>query len=384
MMGAGGRPTPRAPSGGPAMYGQQNFGNFGNFEPRKFSQDNFYGGKKTSLATHADANARRQPFHTFDPRASFQPAQTFKLHKTPIKVPAEATHSMQSRPPAEEVLSEVVSPTSRPSEADRRDENITSPRVSLPKEPATAPGVPFRGAWQERKPQPTDAPCGADKSPVKPPKKPKNKAAQRAKNFEAEKNSVSISATSSSAGDKHAVSKPEPDANPPAVAEPKGKEAPTSLFTANQIKDRRQAWDRIAVPLSSPRKPSLAAEDGLLGKPGHDRSVSLPASMNPTLSASSSSDKGASIANDPVKKVAENVAPTEEAPANEAPTEEAPKDAQAPEVPEGTKPVLHIQTTGSEPASSVASSTSPKKSGGRRNKKKSGQAKPPAKKEHKL
>lgn len=356
---------------------------FKNMEPRHFGQGGHFQGKRSSrLFLNAEGRSgQQQPFHAFTPLAPFHgppteaadPRAAAFLPRSLLQAPklehAPSEMPFQSQPGAEEALRDVDGAarlTTMPQD-NAIGEDDKKPRVSLPERPAatskTAPEqCQSQGATDQPMPDAPLAPPRVDKSPVKQSKKKRQAAQLRASNQEGNRPATTVSGppvvSASTTATTAAATVISADT---AQQHAKEKEVRRpSMFTAEEIRDRKQAWDRIAVPLSSPRKHSLTAGDATVSvRPGHDRAKSLPVSalmlaFAPPTEVDAGADEKRTIGN-----------------GKEAP---APKSAE------------HDGKTGSseEPASSAPSGSSPKKSSKSARKKKSKQDKLPAKKEHKL
>lgn len=282
MMGRRGPSVPRVPSGGQFMFNSQPFVNT---DTRSFGKTGNYLGKKPRFPMNADGGLHgRLPFYAFNPHAQFHPRPAENANNQQNLPPwARSTSSdftehivsenaVQSRPVAEEALGEVqgagLSTVSLQS-GTIGQENI-NPRVSLPEKPAVVTyAVPEQCKPQAGPDQAANTlhlPARPDKSPVRQTKKKRQAVQLRAANNEVKEPTGTASGPLEPAA--IAASNAQPVANQKEVRRP-------ALFTADEIKDRQQAWVRIAVPLGSPRKPSLSG-DAQLAKPGHDRAKSLP------------------------------------------------------------------------------------------------------------
>lgn len=378
MMARGDPSSQRTPSGGPFMHNN-----------RQFGQSEPYLGKKPRFSMNTDGGSRgQQPFHAFHPQAHFRgpPAEATsyqnaalvpRLFQQAQSITSQPENTIQSRPVAEEPIGKV--PGAMLSAAVPRDgapskENI-KPRVSLPEKPAALPAVATEQCQSQiaidqkayvaisGPPQAQNVPARTDKSPVRQTKKKRQAAQLRASNYENTRPMSEVSPPDLASSVAAAAA-----AAATASAQPPAKEKETrrpSLFTEDEIKGRKQAWDRIAVPLISPRKQSLTAEDALLStKPGHDRAKSLPVAKlsRPAATATAADEKSVASAKiePPMAKSAERCIKFD-------------SDAG--------------QSGCGDRVSSAASPSSPKKSGKPARKKKTKQdpeSKMPAKKEHKL
>lgn len=389
MMARGGPSSPRTLPGGSFVHNNRPFGLS---EPRKFCQPGQYLGKKSEFPLNTDGASRgQQPFHAFHVQAPFYgpPAEATSYQNAAPKprlvqqaqsIISQPEDTVQSRPVAEEAIGEVAE-TMQSAAAPRdgapsKKENI-KPRVSLPERPAATPAfTPAQYQSQvtmdQRVSDAISAPAQAhslparpDKSPVRATKKKHQAGQNRASNSE---NTRPMTETSSPDLGSSVAAAAAAAAAVTASARPPAKEKEThrpSLFTEDEIKGRRQAWDRIAVPLISPRKQSLTAEDALLStKSGHDRAKSLPVATlsQPAVTVSAADERNIASAkiDPPVAKSAER---------------DIKADSDV------------AQSSCGDRAPSAASPSSPKKSGKPARKKKTKpdpQPKPSAKKEHKL
>ncbi|KAH8711085.1 hypothetical protein HC256_007914 [Beauveria bassiana] len=297
-MPRGGLSAQRAPSGGPFAYNNQSFGQM---ESSHFGQAGPYPGKKSRYLMNADGSSRgHQPFHAFNPQAQFfgpmmeacNPQQAARMHE-----PVQQTQKMgsaplashaQSRPVAKEVVGEIeeaVQSTVSLQEMTTGKETIKF-RVSLPEMPAKSSNISYITLGQCQSQDVADQtvsdaapmPSRENRSPVKQSKKKHQAAQPRAADFECTEptKSTPFPPLSSAVAAASTVTVTGP-AQPRAV---KQEDRRSSLFTEDEIKERKKAWNRIAVPLSSPRKQSFTAEDtAVSAKPGHDRTRSLPATV---------------------------------------------------------------------------------------------------------
>ncbi|KAM3538785.1 hypothetical protein ARSEF1564_008297 [Beauveria bassiana] len=297
-MPRGGPSAQRAPSGGPFAYNNQSFGQM---ESSHFGQAGPYPGKKSRYLMNADGSSRgHQPFHAFNPQAQFfgpmmeacNPQQAARMHE-----PVQQTQKMgsaplashaQSRPVAKEVVGEIeeaVQSTVSLQDMTTGKETIKF-RVSLPEMPAKSSNISNITLGQCQSQDVADQtvsdaapmPSRENRSPVKQSKKKRQAAQLRAADFECTESTKStpFPPLSSAVAAASAVTVTGP-AQPRAV---KQEDRRSSLFTEDEIKERKKAWNRIAVPLSSPRKQSFTAEDtAVSAKPGHDRTRSLPATV---------------------------------------------------------------------------------------------------------
>ncbi|PMB68363.1 hypothetical protein BM221_004938 [Beauveria bassiana] len=297
-MPRGGPSAQRAPSGGPFAYNNQSFGQM---ESSHFGQAGLYPGKKSRYLMNADGSSRgHQPFHAFNPQAQFfgpmmeacNPQQAARMHE-----PVQQTQKMgsaplashaQSRPVAKEVVGEIeeaVQSTVSLQDMTTGKETIKF-RVSLPEMPAKSSNISNSTLGQCQSQDVADQtvsdaapmPSRENRSPVKQSKKKRQAAQLRAADFECTESTKStpFPPLSSAVAAASAVTVTGP-AQPRAV---KQEDRRSSLFTEDEIKERKKAWNRIAVPLSSPRKQSFTAEDtAVSAKPGHDRTRSLPATV---------------------------------------------------------------------------------------------------------
>ncbi|KAM3456341.1 hypothetical protein NHJ6243_008210 [Beauveria neobassiana] len=297
-MPRGGPSAQRAPSGGPFAYNNQSFGQM---ESSHFGQAGPYPGKKSRYLMNADGSSRgHQPFHASNPQAQFfgpmmeacNPQQAARMHE-----PVQQTQKMgsaplashaQSRPVAKEVVGEIeeaVQSTVSLQEMTTGKETIKF-RVSLPEMPAKSSNISNITLGQCQSQDVADQtvsdaapmPSRENRSPVKQSKKKRQAAQLRAADFECTEptKSTLFPPLSSAVAAASTVTVTGP-AQPRAV---KQEDRRSSLFTEDEIKERKKAWNRIAVPLSSPRKQSFTAEDtAVSAKPGHDRTRSLPATV---------------------------------------------------------------------------------------------------------
>ncbi|KAM3484630.1 hypothetical protein MY8738_001949 [Beauveria namnaoensis] len=297
-MPRGGPSAQRAPSGGPFAYNNQSFGQM---ESSLFGQAGPYPGKKSRYLMNADGSSRgHQPFHAFNPQAQFfgpmmeacNPQQAARMHE-----PVQQTQKMgsaplashaQSRPVAKEVVGEIeeaVQSTVSLQDMTTGKETIKF-RVSLPEMPARSSNISNITLGQCLSQDVADQtvsdaapmPSRENRSPVKQSKKKRQATQLRAADFECTEptKSTPFPPLSSAVAAASAVTVTGP-AQPRAV---KQEDRRSSLFTEDEIKERKKAWNRIAVPLSSPRKQSFMAEDtAVSAKPGHDRTRSLPATV---------------------------------------------------------------------------------------------------------
>ncbi|XWX02206.1 hypothetical protein V2A60_010239 [Cordyceps javanica] len=275
-MGRGSPSLQRTPSDGTFLHNNRSFEQM---ESRHFGQGGHYHAKKTRFPLNADGNLHgQQPFQAFNTNAQFRGAPIEAMNHPiaapmPVPVPsAQPETPLQFQPAAKEALGGVeaeVRSAASPQESATGKES-TKPRVSLPEMSVVALTIAQAQCLSQDAVHPMisdgHAPARADRSPVRQTKK-KRQAAQ-----------LRVEAVKSTA-----VAPGPPLASPvvaTCAAEQHTKERQVrrpSLFTADEIRDRKQAWDRIAVPLSSPRKQSLVADDALLSaKRGHDRTQSLP------------------------------------------------------------------------------------------------------------
>ncbi|KAK8150835.1 hypothetical protein G3M48_007130 [Beauveria asiatica] len=291
-MARGGPSAQRAPSGNPFAYSNQSFGQM---DSSHFGQAGPYPGKKSRYLMNADGSARGyQAFHAFNPQAQFfgpmmeagNPQQAARMHE-----PVQQTQKMrnaslaspaQSLPLAKEAVGEIeeaVQSTVSLQEMTTGKET-TRPRVSLPETPANSSNTTL-GQCQSQDvvdqivSDTAPLPSRADRSPIKQSKKKRPAAQLRAANFDCTEptKAIPVPPLSSAAAAASAVAVTAAT-QPHAV---KQEDRRFSLFTEGEIKERKQAWNRIAVPLSSPRKQSLTAEDTVVSaKPSHDRTRSLP------------------------------------------------------------------------------------------------------------
>ncbi|KAM3552148.1 hypothetical protein ARSEF4850_007529 [Beauveria asiatica] len=291
-MARGGPSAQRAPSGNPFAYSNQSFGQM---DYSHFGQAGPYPGKKTRYLMNADGSARGyQAFHAFNPQAQFfgpmmeagNPQQAARMHE-----PVQQTQKMrnaslaspaQSLPLAKGAVGEIeeaVQSTVSLQEMTTGKET-TRPRVSLPETPANSINTTL-GQCQSQDvvdqivSDTAPLPSRADRSPIKQSKKKRPAAQLRAANLDCTEPTKAIPVPPlSSAAAAAAASAVTAATQPHAV---KQEDRRFSLFTEGEIKERKQAWNRIAVPLSSPRKQSLTAEDTVVSaKPSHDRTRSLP------------------------------------------------------------------------------------------------------------
>ncbi|KAM3555527.1 hypothetical protein MY1884_005553 [Beauveria asiatica] len=291
-MARGGPSAQRAPSGNPFAYSNQSFGQM---DSSHFGQAGPYPGKKSRYLMNADGSARGyQAFHAFNPQAQFfgpmmeagNPQQAARMHE-----PVQQTQKMrnaslaspaQSLPLAKEAVGETeeaVQSTVSLQEMTTGKET-TRPRVSLPETPANSINTTL-GQCQSQDvvdqivSDTAPLPSRADRSPIKQSKKKRPAAQLRAANLDCTEPTKAIPVPPlSSAAAAAAASAVTAATQPHAV---KQEDRRFSLFTEGEIKERKQAWNRIAVPLSSPRKQSLTAEDTVVSaKPSHDRTRSLP------------------------------------------------------------------------------------------------------------
>ncbi|KAJ6780254.1 hypothetical protein PWT90_04227 [Aphanocladium album] len=380
MMGRGG-PVPRNPTGGPFLYNNQPLGQM---DPRNFGQAaQQYPGRKPRYPMHAEGNFRgQQPFHAFNPKAQFHgpvieaagyqpsvplPEMLQSLKKTQRN---QSEDSLQSRPVAEEALGVVpgAAASVEQSQSGAEGQENMKPRVSLPEKPIFSASVAAEQRQQQGKVAQMASgglqlPPRPDKSPVRQPKKKRQAAQLRVGNHEGKDTTAAVS-TINTEPVVTAVAAAPTSATAPVVAKDKEAHRP-SLFTVDEIKDRKQAWDRIAVPLSSPRT-QPTPEDALQTiKPGHDRAKSLPVTTT-LMQLPTRTDTADDVRT--VAKATENT--------------RIPRLAEQ-EIRFGSDAG---QSAASGEPGSRAASASPKKSGKSRKKKnkKDAQSKQPAKKEHKL
>lgn len=353
------------------------------FENREFSQGKMNPGNKpiTFGSVSNLLPGPLKPFHSFNPLAEFScttapegsgfqanaSSENDKHQSSVNQVSAESDNvSMQSRPPAEEVFSQVLDGAlSLPPKPVVGKENL-NPKVSLPKKPVSDDTIsqkyqPYNETTTQQL-EPATAEDPRNKPPIRVSKKMKRQAPQwTSRVAEAEEKSEdphhrpdsSANAAVDATAQRTASEAPEPK---------KEKAGPPSLFTADEIKDRKKAWNRIAVPLNSPRKPSESVADAVLpSKRSHDRAVSLP----PTMPKAARS--------------AQEIKPKDSA-QEDKPAAEHKLIGGEPKVGETSS-----QSVGSERATSVASMHSPKKAGKRKYKRRQQDSvsKVPAK-EHKL
>lgn len=385
MVARGGPSSPRTLPGGSFVHNDRPFGQS---EPRKFCQPGPYLEKKPRFPMNTEgASPGQQSFHALHAQAPFHgppagatsyqdAAPKPRLVQQAQSIISQPENTVLSCPVAEEAIGEVAetmqSATAPRDGAPSQKENI-KPRVSLPERPtairALAPAQYQSQITMDQKvsdaisapAQARSLPARPDKSPVRPTKKKRQAGQPRASGSESTQPMIETPTPdlTSSVAAAAAVT---------ASAQPPAKEKETrrpSLFTEDEIKGRRQAWDRIAVPLISPRKQSLTAEDALLStKSGHDRAKSLPVATlsQPAVTMSAADEKNITSAkvDPPVAKSAER---------------DIKADSDA------------AQSSCGDGASSAASPSSPKKSGKPSRKKKTKpdlQSKPSAKKEHKL
>ncbi|OAA72096.1 hypothetical protein ISF_01169 [Cordyceps fumosorosea ARSEF 2679] len=308
FMGSGGSSAQKT-SGGPFMHSNRSFGQI---ESRNFGQSGPYFGKKPRFPVNADGNSQwpqQQPFHTFHPQAQY--------HNLPVEAANKQSAVSMLAPTQAEKLDQAQQDTPAPSAVDcaisgvegaiqsvpspeesAKCRETAKPRVSLP-ERLEVPSSTVSGRCYPKKT--TDEPVAAapvvapraDQSPVRHSKKKRQAAQLQTGAFEG------TEPTAATSGGNIA------SAITAAAAAPASKEKEhrrPSLFTPDEIRDRKQAWDRIVVPLISPRKQILAIAGParrLPAKPGHDRAKSLPVTIlapSKTTAAANSSDEDQSRA----------------------------------------------------------------------------------------
>ncbi|KAJ3488226.1 hypothetical protein NLG97_g6231 [Lecanicillium saksenae] len=367
MMGRGGN-VHRIPSGGPLFYNNQSFGQM---ESRAFGPTAHYAGRRQRHPMNAEGSFRgHQPFHAYNPQVQFHglPVEAASYQPvTPLSGMPQSLNqmhyplsedSLQSRPVAEEALGVAHGTASSAglSQGGAPDQENIKPRVSLPEKPVFLhPAVTEQRQQQGKVGQMSSdglqLPPRPDKSPVRQARKKRHAAQLRAANFD-NKEATNVASTITAESTVTAAVAATASATVPAAAK-ENEARRLSLFTADEIKDRKQAWDRIAVPLNSPRMHSTSEDGTQPTKPGHDRAKSLLVTKLP-------------------------------AETNTADIKSAVEVKEGASVP---KSVEQETKFGSDAGHSTgAASASPKKSGKNRKKKnkQDAQSKQPAKKEYKL
>lgn len=280
---------------------------FGTFERQKSDDGGSRAPKQPLLPVHMGGGFQEQHHHVFfcafrpgaeSQHSPFLGAPNYenseKLRTVPERKPmlkenaremdASMDASVQSRLPIEEALDDVrEQPRALVHEADSGHEGI-NPKVSLPKNPVTT-----RAQKVEQKPpkeildKELSVALVEHETPSLSPVKVNRKLKRHTRNKTAEglvAPEVVSSAPGSASSKSGALLSPavlSPIPLPPSViiagtaadgaAVPTGpktnKQGSPALFTADQIKSRKQAWNRIAVPLS-PSKSSLGSMTGNL------------------------------------------------------------------------------------------------------------------------
>ncbi len=198
--------------------------------------------------------------------------------------PSQGTGDMQSKPPAEQVIGEEnMPPLSNAS------------KVSLPGQ------QPASGAASQS--QPVEDAASTTKHTVEPeaaaPQMQREKALARASKKGHKAKAAAKYAAQREAGEKPASSANGDTPNQTSEASSAASQVlnkATPVFTEDQIRGRKQAWDRIPMPLDPRRKPSAAANISGVAAAGHDRAQSLPSVPMASVQESRSDTPGKAAA----------------------------------------------------------------------------------------